>query len=158
MVRPGLRQFLEFVFSDPRIGTVSIWTASTGRWPVIYARLLRPLMPAHASFFFVWEGDRCLDAHPEGRNGGNGTTLKPLKKVWRRYHPGMNRRNTLILDDTPSTYARNIGNAVRVRSFQGQTSVGRPPDDRELARLVHLLNTTLLDAPDVREVRGKRLL
>jgi TFIIF-interacting CTD phosphatase-like protein len=52
---------------------------------------------------------------------------------------------TLILDDTPSTYKYNYGNAIYIDKFDGDES------DYELKRVIELLKI-LKDSEDVRLV------
>ena len=63
-VRPGLRTFLEFLFSNRRVATVSVWTASFDWWCTIYESRIDTLMPEledvhRVTFHFVW-GDRSM--------------------------------------------------------------------------------------------------
>jgi hypothetical protein len=56
-------------------------------------------------FAFVWFGDRCS---PGKR--------KRLSKLWRRWQR-MTPHNTLILDNSPETYASNYGNAIAIPTY-----------------------------------------
>lgn len=59
----------------------------------------------------------------EGNFYPDRLVLKRLKKVWQatsvgKKH-GIDRTNTLILDDTPSTYRENYANAIPIRTWNG---------------------------------------
>ena len=42
---------------------------------------------------------------------------KKLKRVCRRYWHHYTLHNTLVVDDTPSTYIHNYGNALQISTF-----------------------------------------
>lgn len=152
VVRPGLAQLLNFLFTDPRIATVSVWTASMGWWAEIFPTLIAPLMPPGKRFHFVWQRNKCRAAYCSVLN--EICYVKPLARVWRRFsRDGMTRHNTLILDDTPYTWECNYGNALRVQEFSARVQpIG---GDVECAKLVNLLNDHWLSAPDVRHCTRK---
>jgi hypothetical protein len=142
--RPGLRSFLAFLFGDPRIATVSVWTASTGWWQEVYPQAIEPLMPAGKQFHLVWEGTRC--GHCYNPDEQDTCRTKPLKKMWRLSKKTMNRRNTLILDDTAFAACKNRGNFIRIQPFFALSD----REDTELARVRALLDSVLLMKQDVR--------
>lgn len=146
VARPGLKEFLAFLFSDPQIETVSIWTASLGWWPVAYHSMIRKLMPEGKSFWFVWEGDRCTSTFDF--DSGERIQVKPLKKVWKAFKPRLNKTNTVIFDDSPFTFQRNYGNAIGVKSFEDHHLLEK--EDKEFQRLQSLLSKYILPAADVR--------
>ena len=161
-MRPGLAKFLEYLFTEPRIGTVSVWTASTQWWSIIYETRIKHIMPllqcgTRASFYFVWEGNRCINHYQPDQQ--ERVMIKPLSKVWRRYK-NFTRSNTLILDDVPITYLKNRGNALRVNEFNCNNS----PDilsaktdwknDKEFERIIKILDTSLLSRIDIRVRNG----
>lgn len=56
--RPYLKDFLEFCFNNFK--TVSIWTASNNfHFNFVYNKILKDLLPAEKSFYFVWYRKHC---------------------------------------------------------------------------------------------------
>lgn len=146
VIRPGLATFFEFLFHDPRVASISIWTASQGWWKDVYP-FISAHLPKDHSFRFVWQGNRCKiiqDQHMQFYY-----YVKPLRKVWKCFKKdGIDRRNTIIFDDTHFTYRQNHGNAVLVKPFKA----AEVDTDVEFLRLRDLLDRYLLPADDVRTV------
>jgi len=145
--RPHLETLLRFTFEN--FATVNIWTAASRSWfEQVFAEELSPaLPPSHREFHHVWCGDRCVntvdyDAVDNREFYQPYYQVKPLVKVWRRYK-FMNCHNTLIVDNTPTTYERNYGNAIPIDDFEGDAK------DAELLKLTYYL-PTLLPLPSVR--------
>jgi hypothetical protein len=115
--RPGLRKFLRFVFAHYE--RVSIWTAGNLEWySRVKADVLEPNMPLGASFHF--EKTR-VEGEPI-------TIVKPLTEIYAVY-PEYTAENTLIVDDSPTTFRENIKNAIHVPAFYYDL-MGHNPDAR----------------------------
>jgi hypothetical protein len=138
-LRPGLSTFVSAVTAHGF--DTAVWTAA----PADYAEAmvagmascgvqLRPLMVlAYEDCEKSWERGPVLS--------------KPLSKLsWRFDRPVW---RSLVLDDTPTTYAKNVSNAIPVPTFAGQAS------DRVLDELQAFLLGMNLSAP--LDVRGWRL-
>jgi hypothetical protein len=142
--RPNLEQALEYTFRH--CAHVGVWTAASREWyDFAYERALGPILHRLGKqFAFVWCGDRCaMMRRPMADDGFSAafdapTKCKPLQKFWRRQSYvakwGVNRHNMLIIDDTPSTYRLNWGNAVPISTFDLQQ-----PHDGELVNLTERL-------------------
>ena len=161
--RPGLKEFLEFCFTHPLIDTVSIWTASQTWYKTVYENCFKDLIPESKSFYFVFEGNRCVtkSEHDQLENGEfypQLINIKPLKKVWRKFKPKLNKSNTLIIDDTPITYTRNYGNAIPIKPFEFKKKEKEEEQDKELYKLINYLETELLYLKDVRSIEKKILV
>ncbi len=165
-LRPFLREFLTAAFAT--CASVSLWTAADGMWLSAVERHLRSqgLLTEGQQFLLRWHGNRCRSL-PDMRalleEGGDfylcRVTLKPLRKCWRRgagRAKGMNRYNTVIVDDSPSTFALNYGNAVRVTSYR-RSSDAQEDELMQLARFLPLMAQAASEG-DVRtmEKRGWR--
>ena len=122
--RPGLVDFLVFAFCEA--GVVGVWTAASRTWyELVHRAVLGPALAAvsarlgvECTFSFVWTYERCTHRF-EWR--GECDTTKRLHKLWRRragVFRTMHKHNTLIVDDTASTFAHNYSNAIHVRTYE----------------------------------------
>lgn len=135
--RPYLEQFL---VEAAQYYDLAVWSASDAAY--VHAILAR-IIPAHIKLVFVYCGDRCTIKRDTFMNWH--IIIKDLKKVWRRKRWPYRRHNTLIVDDTPSTYIRNRGNAISIAAYNGDTDV-------ELTRISQLLT----EYKDLLNVRYKK--
>lgn len=134
--RPHLDTFLAFAFARFRVG---VWTSS-GR---LYAEPLVGELMADHSVEFIWSALRCSIAR-DWDTGGH-TTQKRLSKLKKL---GFNLSEMIGIDDTPSKYAMNYGNLVRVSEWTGDL------EDDELSQLIRYLGA-LRNVPDVRSVEKR---
>ena len=127
--RPGAREFLAKCLASKEFDT-AVWSAAS---PLHVHSVLARLIPAkddRAKLAFVLCDERCVRVIPQPRDddaenecGGLMViprTIKPLKKIWscaRFRRLGYTRATTLVVDDTPSTYSRNYGNAVHISRY-----------------------------------------
>ncbi len=77
--------------------------------------------------------------------------IKKLRKVWKLYRHTFTKERILILDNTPTTYADNYGNALVISTFTNGA------DDRELLTVLEKLKHLRL-AENVRLVDKIKLL
>lgn len=144
--RPFLTEFLHFCFTDARIGSVSIWTASQGWWEIALQQVIGPCLPVHAGFLFVWQRNRCLEQFDYETQ--EKYAIKPLKKVWKKFKPQLTKENTIIIDDCSLTFARNYGNSIHIKPFHA--SEDKESKDNELLQMMKRLDTDHLNRVDVR--------
>lgn len=137
--RPFLKDFLRFCFVN--FETVAIWTAANRSWfDNVYKKVLSDALPLGEDFHFVWTGEKCsrcaivMDGCYDKFDAVN---TKPLKKIWKKYGPVINKHNTLIVDDNPFTYVGNYGNAIPISPYHGSD------DDRAFIHLIVFLATLL---------------
>lgn len=117
--RPHLDTFLDHVFAT--FASVSLWSAAS-QWHV--DACVGQYMHDRP-FQCVWTSAQTTRrvlayAQPTSRDcnaGGNQIRVKKLRRLWRRYGPAMHKHNTLVVDDTHTTYVDNYGNAVAVDTF-----------------------------------------
>ena len=142
--RPHLVAFLEYVFRE--CGVVGIWTAASPTWyELVYTAVLRPALVevsarlgVECSFSFVWTYRRCTHTY---ENRDECVTTKRLHKLWRRrsgIFRAIRRENTLVVDDTASTFAANYGNAIHVREYDPDADDGDDGDDGDDDELLML--------------------
>ena len=135
--RPGVQDFLASVARHYRL---AVWTSSSAA----YAEAVVALLFADASALdFVWSRERCTPRRDFERDVWVDT--KSLHKVKRR---GYDLGKVVAVDDTPQKYARNYGNLVIVKPFEGDRA------DDELAQLAPYLQR-LAAMPDVRRVEKR---
>lgn len=133
--RPHLEFFLKELHKITEIG---FWSASSRDY---VDAILEVILPSELKPVIIMDVRSC--SKKSYYNIGNvSVTTKPLKKIWKT-HKQYNRSNTIIVDDTPSTYADNYGNALPIAKYNGSH------DDRELLLLLDKLKARL-EKNDVR--------
>ncbi|CAF1284586.1 unnamed protein product [Adineta ricciae] len=141
--RPDIDEFLEWCLEQYDVG---VWSASGSEY--VHA-VVDHIFPEHlrSKLKFIWTSSRCTRRYHQRSLDVYGVpfTIKKLRKLWRRKTNSYNRRNTLILDDSPSTYRENYGNAIPIASYAASSK------DRELQRIKSLLETLIL-SNDVRTI------
>ncbi len=135
--RPHLEYFLEFCFDN---FDVAIWTSSTEDYAQGIADniLLSSQQPK-----FVWARKRCT--YRRNLETCEYEWLKNLTKVKRH---GYKLENVIMVDDTPSKLAKNYGNLLPVKSFEGALI------DNELQILPRFLEK-LANVENVRKVEKR---
>ncbi len=128
--RPGLPVFLKYVFDTFK--HVSIWTHSITNWyNTCYIQVLQHCIPPGKHFFTVITRDNgIIQMRPD--------LIKNLNDFYRLF-PNHNSTNTVIVDDSPHTYALNIDNAIPIKPF----NVSYPENDTELYKLVQFMDEAL---------------
>jgi TFIIF-interacting CTD phosphatase-like protein len=141
--RPYLDEFLRSLSSFGY--ELAIWTASD---PTYAFAVIHRIWPNDIPLKFIWTFSQC-DLMPVSFSRQQKPSerkfliRKDLRKVWRHKSWGYNKCNTLILDDTPSTYSQNYNNAIPIKSYLGES------DDTELKRLLPICES-LMKVSDVR--------
>eukprot|EP01087_Luapelamoeba_hula_P012124 TRINITY_DN3369_c1_g1_i4.p1 TRINITY_DN3369_c1_g1~~TRINITY_DN3369_c1_g1_i4.p1 ORF type:complete len:359 (+),score=63.28 TRINITY_DN3369_c1_g1_i4:275-1351(+) len=107
--RPGLDHFLRMCV---QWFDVAVWTASGCEYAASIVRNIFPAQGAELSFLF--SSSRCTSKICPLT--GERIIIKDLKKVKRK---GYDLSKMLIVDDTPSTFKRNYGNAVYIQPYWG---------------------------------------
>jgi TFIIF-interacting CTD phosphatase-like protein len=129
--RPYLPLFFSYIFTH--FNNISIWTHSTDEWyNNVYEKLLKHIIPQGKSFHFVWTRNKCIEKPIKtGLFSYQNTIIKPLNRVFSFYNE-YNTQNTLIIDDTVSTYQLNVFNAIPIKPFLFN-------NDEELLRIIQIL-------------------
>lgn len=112
--RPGLDEFLSWCIQNVTLG---FWTAAT---PSYAEEVLRAILPIGFTPFLVYTEPQCTFR----AKGKKTLTVKRLKKIWghtSRPKYGFRKEHILVVDDTPSTYMHNYGNALPIVSWYGDT-------------------------------------
>ena len=133
--RPGLRRFLNYLFS--RFRHVAIWTAASLSWARYVLENI--LEMREEDFRFVYSEKQCVKI-------GYDEVVKPLSKIWKksRYQSmGISKKNTIIIDDNPDICVRNYGNHLQVPPFDAND----PDDYTVFDRIINLFNDGI--PPDV---------
>ena len=146
--RPHLAEFLDVC---ARWFELAVWSSASDAY---VARIVEAIFPDPGILHFVWGRSRTTASRALGADGDTFYSaledrhyLKPLAKVSRRGTWSLER--ILIVDDTPEKCARNYGNAIYVRPFEGEE------DDDELKQLAGYL-PSLKDCSNVRRVEKRR--
>jgi len=145
--RPHLAEFLD---ACARWFELAVWSSGSDDY---VEEIVATIFPDPKRLHFTWGRSRTT-LGPAARAGHDGFHaalqdrhyLKPLTKIVRRGRWPLER--ILIVDDTPEKCARNYGNAVYVKPFEGDER------DDELRRLAPYL-VSLKDCPNVRRVEKR---
>lgn len=116
--RPGLGEFLSGV---SLLFDLAVWSSATSDY---VEEIAARICPEDTEWKFVWARDRCT-FHRDWETQET-IYVKDLKKVKRL---GYLLDRVLFIDDTAAKLARNYGNAIYVRPFEGDDA------DRELEKL-----------------------
>ena len=146
--RPHLDAFLATCFEN---FSVAVWSSASD--PYVEAVVAR-IFPDPARLLFVWGRSRVTLRRLRDFDDGAYAYdpwdhlhyQKSLKKVKRLGWP---LERILIVDDTPEKSARNFGNAIYPRPFEGAL------DDDELLRLARYI-VRLKDEPNVRSIEKRK--
>lgn len=149
--RPHLKTFIETAFKTCQ--TVSMWTAASNDWlQYNYKKHLKPILEENKQtldlMFSYQHCSTIRDPDPENWHP-TPVRIKPLRKIWRAKskYPTYTKENTLILDDTPITYARNYGNSIPIKTYQGD------PNDTELLKVSALLRQLKKEFDQTKNIR-----
>ena len=130
----------EFISSVQGWFDLAVWTSSGES----YARVVvAQLFPRPEDLAFVWCSDRCGIRY-DADFGKYGST-KPLRKLKRQ---GYMLDRVLVLDDTPAKHAKNYGNLVPIKAFEGDET------DDELLKVLPFLDR-LKAAQNVRRIEKR---
>lgn len=135
--RPGLDEFLEKVSERYDIG---VWTASSSDYAIpICLELFKK-----SGLDFIHCRERCV---MEYKLGELTAVKKPIKTLFKGSDSDLfGMHNTLVLDDTPTTYMDNIENAIPIKSWYGDEN------DKELSKTLLLIQCRM-SLEDVRIAR-----
>lgn len=156
IARPGLKDFLMFCFSYFK--QVIVWSAGTRDYvDTLVEALFSDVAQPHAVFArenCVWDEEQ-------------GSYIKPLATLFER-HPEVakyaNLSNTLIIDDTESTFVRNPDNAVHIPRYLEDSEETTPSlgamtaNDQALEKLkAWYLRADVVASRDVRTLDKSRI-
>jgi hypothetical protein len=117
--RPHLKEFIDYCFAT--FGTVSIWTAATKEWyNEVYEKVLKHVIPTDCNFHFVYTRKHITQQQSQSNYFSDFSTpvvIKPLSKVWKKFEETHTQHNTIILDDTPTTFMWNTKNAIHIKTY-----------------------------------------
>lgn len=147
--RPFYQEFIDFCFDSPDISGVSIWTAGSKGWvDEVFTE------EEQTRFDFVYTGLNCSLERICGGGLWNvdWRTTKPLAKIYKSEKNKLlgykyTKHNTIIIDDTATTFQQNYGNAVLIRRYKGGET------DRELKKLMSFLPTIVEEIKSIGSVR-----
>ncbi len=134
--RPGLQEFLDFLFDNFQ---VSVWSAATKDYVLfIVDRILLQKPNRKLKYIlFSYHCDKCK----EDRKG----SVKLLDFLWDRYKlPGVTPTNTFIIDDNDRVAGFNPNNVVHIEEFEFEDGE-KCKSDNQLHCLQKQLQTLLDD-------------
>jgi hypothetical protein len=146
--RPYMIEFLLWAFRE--CATVSIFTASNSNYAVAIVQRIQDLVSLRSEipvkFCFVYCLDKC-------QVNGDRSVLKNLSKMWNEAKSNsvdMDRSNTIIVDDTATTFYNNFENGLFISKYNVVDP--RSQEDSELLKMpdriykkVHKLGFIFLD-------------
>lgn len=129
----------EFLLECAEHFELAIWSSASTDY---VQAIVEHIRPGSIKFAFVWDNSRCTTRiDPET---GQRVCFKDLKKLKRK---GYSLERVLFVENDPQAVQRHYGNAVYVKSFNGE------PDD-ELLFLSKYLKT-LADVSGVRKIEKR---
>lgn len=138
-LRPHVREFMKGVFDN--FESVSLFSLGGEDHVKRMAQLLLPQecgVASHQWLFVKFAGATPLkSSNPFHDDSGGDQRKKCLTKLWRTNkckQVNMTRRNTVMVDNTPSVCRDNRGNAIYVNTFHGHET-----EDEELPLLLRYL-------------------
>jgi RNA polymerase II subunit A small phosphatase-like protein len=122
--RPHVGEFLQ---AASQWYQLAVWSSATSDY---VEAIVQRIQPQNLNWQFVWGRDRCTRRYDmEYMEEGYVKDLKKAKRL------GFTLERILFVDDTPSKLARNYGNAIYIKPFEG------PLEDEELLHLAKYLET-----------------
>lgn len=130
-IRPKLNIFIDFCFE---YFSVAIWSA--GEEDYVNKIIKYIFRDRQKQLLFIWSERKCTKI-VKTYNFYNQSIIriKKLQKIWKKYKGIFDKTNTLIIDDTPSTYMKNYGNAIGIKQFD----VDNDEKDTEFERVKDIL-------------------
>lgn len=131
--RPGLFEFMAFLFSHPDLYEIGVWTSNiAANAEAIVSTFLSDTQRAQLAF--VWGREHC-------RQGPGFTTFKDVDTVSRA---GYDLRRTIIVDDSEDKiYPPDSPCWYHIDSFEGGMTSEEDEPDYELERLRIALETKI---------------
>ena len=112
ILRPHLKYFLDFCFENFK--NVHIWTAASPNWAYKVLKAL-PRQDFHKLRTGCSRGKTYYPSNYCYYSGDHENSSIPYKKLTKYY----NKHRTIIVDNTPSSFRKNYGNAVYIPTFDG---------------------------------------
>lgn len=141
-IRPGVPALITWAQQYYRL---AVWSAS----PQDYVDPIVEKIFHDVKLEFVFAGARTQRMYSSWEY--EIIVIKPLNKVWQRKTKSYSRARTLIVDDTPSTFSKNYGNGIPIRTWRGDKN------DKEITRVMVLLDR-LKDVDDVRHINKRPVI
>ena len=112
--RPGLKEFL---LQAHELGyDLAVWSASCREYINSVLEEIWPTALVGAPVFIFTEKECTYRYLGDGLFSSIRVTIKHLSKVYKR-HSQYTPERTLVIDNTPSTYRDNYGNALRISTY-----------------------------------------
>ncbi len=154
--RPHLKIFLRFCFEC--FETVSIWTNACEKWfQIVNRAVFIPLLDeineeneTDYKFHVVYTEKRSSNIfiQTEGFYSEGYYQIKRLRKLWRHKSLPHTRRNTIVIDDTPSTYEENYGNGIPIKAWHWKSVF-----DEELLYIAQYLTILIRQFKEIGNIR-----
>ncbi len=141
--RPGLQEFLDFIFEN---FNVSIWSAASKDYVLFIVDNIIKTKPGRdlKYIMFSYHCDKCK----KSKKG----SIKLLDFLWDKYNlPGITKENTFIIDDNERVVKHNIGNVIHIKEFEFEDGPVCK-EDRELYNIIPHMQRILEDYHSMRRV------
>ncbi len=110
--RPGLQQFLDFLFENYN---VSVWTAASRLYATFIIQDIILQNKPNRKLDWIFYSYHCDISQDETKSGGT----KDLSLLWKQFKlKGFNSKNTVILDDYDEVYDTQPGNCIIANPFE----------------------------------------
>jgi len=139
-VRPGLEQFLEYIFEN---FNVSVWTAASKDYAIFIIKniILKNHPERRLKFVFIDYHGKISEKHY--------SHPKYLEILWEFYKiPGFNKHNTVIIDDNKYVHTKQKNNIIKAVYFDAEK---KDADDDTFLYDVKDILTTFLKKKQLKE-------
>ena len=133
--RPHVQDFLDFCFSEFRVG---VWTSASRSYAkgIVY-KVFGDRVPE-----FIWWDEKCTQSFDSEL-----LASFPVKDIRKLVNAGYSKDRILAIDDTPRKWQRSYGNYLQVKPFEGER-------DNELEILMKYL-PKLKNVENIREIEKR---
>ncbi len=147
--RPGLQEFLDFIFEH---FDVSIWSAASKDYVLFIVDNIIKTKPGRdlKYIMFSYHCDKCK----KDKKG----SIKLLDFLWDKYHlDGVTKENTFIIDDNDRVVKHNLDNVIHIKEFEFEDGPVCK-DDRELYNIIPYMEKILNEYHTKRRVDPEILI
>lgn len=125
--RPGLDEFLDFIFSN---FNVSVWSAASKDYVLFIVDKIIRKKPGR-NLDYIMFSNHCDECKKHKRG-----SIKLLDFLWDKYNLGkFTKENTFIIDDNDIVIKHNPFNSIHIKEFEFEDGK-KCKDDRELVQII----------------------
>lgn len=134
--RPGLQQFLDFLFNN---FNVAVWTAATKDYALFVVNHFILVKP-NRKLDFIFHAEHCNQSILKKKG------IKDLCMIWDEFNiQNYSKKNTILIDDNPDVLFNQYQNVLEIKPFIFHTRASYR--DVELEKIENILKLILANWP-----------